>query len=412
MSSLPTHRNLTNLYKAVSLDDEETRIAVFKDSKLRLLMTLAGLERVGDHDDPDASWIVPSALSAENLRETAQLVERHRQDPVMQHGDEDPISVEEMLQRKAQPQARRSAFDEDSGLDSDDFAEEEFAFPADAPAARRSTALEELKKKRRKRQKHAEVDDETLEERRKARRRRERERRANTKSELYVHDSDDNDDEERDLEFFRSEKGLKDRHAAKVVGLMQSHSAREIADKKRKGENGEHRARKKARLSDDDLTDSASDENDDDDRDVSELPADGVSSPSMQGLLGLGLGTSENDDSDTPMSSPADRAGLRGKSPLVEPNEKNVLVDTDVAMDDERLESDVPTVDETPEDEETTRPAMLVSREPRDKVLPANRQDANDEDEEDEDQEEDVAASGARSGRVKHRVTVIDSDDE
>ena len=368
-------------------------------------MRLAGLERVGEHDDPDAAWIVPSSLNAETLRETARLVERHRMDPVTHYGEEDPVAAEDMLTRKAQTRARRSAFDEDSGLDSDDFAEEEFAFPADAPTARRATALEELKTKRRKRQKHAAVDDATLEARQQARQRRERERRANIKSELYVHDSDDDEDAERDRAFFRSERDLQQRHAAKVVGLMQSHSARAVADRKRKGDGPERGARKRARQSDDGQSASASDE-DDDGGVVGELPAEGVSSPSMHGISGLGLGTSEIGDSDTPMSSPADRARSPRSPRETNPKEVNDVVDTDMASNDEGIEGDAPVAEETSGDEVTTMRTSLDARAPRgEKGLRMDGQDVNDED-------EDVAASRVRPGRAKHRATVIDSDDE
>ena len=295
----------------VTSPDEETRVAMFKDAKLRLLMTLSGFERLGDEDEPNATWIIPSPLSSSQLRQNHGIIERHRLDPIFQYGEDDPISAEDMLRRKPTERTKGADFDDDSeGLESQ--GEEEFLFPAGGPTNTvfsRETALNRLKKKRRKRHSDDDevgLDDETLESRRIARAKADLERRRGIKSEQFVHDSDEEDDEERDREFFareekrrlgQREKVLEALNAGRVVGRIGGEKIKPSAEtgKKRKSEVGLDRAIKRQRASSE-LSDEGTDELD---------TSDGSPSAARR-PLSVSSKDSENseDEEDTPLSSP------------------------------------------------------------------------------------------------------------
>ncbi|KAL9633345.1 MAG: hypothetical protein Q9164_004755 [Protoblastenia rupestris] len=291
---------------------EEIRIAMFKDAKMRLLMTLSGFERLGDEDDPNATWVIPTPLTSNQLRHTLNVIEQHRQDPKFQYGEEDPIPAEDMLRRKPSGNQRRADYDDDSegdGIVSDGQGEEEFLFPAGGPTNTvdpREKALLALKNKRRKRQSRDDeetgLDDETREARRKARAEADLERRRGIKSAQFVRDSDDESDEERDQDFFAREaarrKGQKERvaealRAGRVVGRIEGQNVKPtvLDGKKRKNSEVEDREVKKMRASGEisDVDDAISI----DDR-LSPAPMHSVSASS-----------DENEEyEDTPLSSP------------------------------------------------------------------------------------------------------------
>lgn len=282
----------------VTPDTEERRIAMFKDNKLRLLMTLAGFERLGADDEPGVSWIIPSAIAARELHETHDAIQKHRNNPVMHYGQEDPMSAEEMLRRKP---SRRAAYDDDS--ESDDIVadgEEDFLFPGGGGPTntnRKSAALDELKQTRRKRR-HSDnedgLDDEIREARRKARLEADLEKRRKIKSAEFVIDSD-GEDEEGDLMFFRKEDERRKAHAAKVLEALsvgRVKGGKECSDrknKKRKSVAGLESGGKKSKISA-----FYSDTEDDEQMDeASSLPSSRAVSVS-----------SEDESQDTPLSSP------------------------------------------------------------------------------------------------------------
>ena len=284
----------------VKPDSEERLTAMFKDNKLRLLMTLVGFEHLGVDDEPDASWIVPSTLTAQELQRMHDVVDKHRNEPVMQYGDDDPISAEGMLRRKVQQRTRRAEFDDDSdqdGLLSDN---DEFLFPAGGPTNRKSDALAELKEKRKRRRANGssgkdELDDETIAARRDARWLADLEKRRRIKSKEFVTGSDEEEDEERDREFFAQEEQRRKVHSEKVVEAILA--ARAGVDdvsktKKRKPQHEGSEKRKKARHGGHDEESGTDDGH----------PMEDSSSPQR----GLDSDISENEASDTPLSSPHD----------------------------------------------------------------------------------------------------------
>lgn len=301
----------------VTADTDSFRSAMFKEARLRLLMTLSGMERLGIEDEPNATWIIPSSLTSAELRHTHETIEQHRKNPVFEYGDDDPLSAEELLRRKPVEKAKRAEYDDDSegdGIVSDNDVENEFLFafsgPVDRPNAHHR-ALDALKAKRRKRHHSTpiELDDETLEARRRARHKADLEKARKVKSAEFIRDSDDESDEERDREFFAREEmrrkgqGEKIREAfaagrvkKNIEGGAAMHAARGTkTSRKRKSGGGEGESGRKRRKADR----GSSDEGSEDDEDMT--TDDGSSSPARQAKS---ISSGESEDEATPLSSP------------------------------------------------------------------------------------------------------------
>ena len=242
----------------MSPDNEERRVAMFKDNKLRLLMTLAGFERLGIDDEPSTTWLIPSALSARELSTTQEMIERHRNNPTLEYGDEDPRTAEEML-RRAPAAGKRAEYDdddsEDGGIGSNE--EEDFLFRAGGPTEtnKKSAALATLKKKRRSRRTVAsgddvgDVSDDTREAKKKARLEADREKKRKMKSKLLVRDSDDESDEDLDREFFAREEAIRKGQAERVREALQAGRMNAVVGTKKRISNAsEKRNGKRARL--------------------------------------------------------------------------------------------------------------------------------------------------------------------
>ena len=302
----------------VTPDTESLRTAMFKEARLRLLMTLSGMERLGIEDEPNATWIIPSSLTSAQLRHTHETIEQHRKTPIFEYGDDDPLSAEEMLRRKPTEKTQKAEYDDDSdddGIVSDNDADNEFLFPFSGPVDRPNphhTALETLKAKRRKRR-HSnpiEFDDETLEARRKARQKADLEKARKVKSAEFVADSDDESDDERDRTFFaieelrRKGQGEKIREAfaaGRVKRNIQGEGLKSIAgstkeSKKRKtaSDSGERRKKRKA--------DSGSSDGDED-MATTDSSSSSSSSPSHS-VKTVPSGAESEDEEATPLSSP------------------------------------------------------------------------------------------------------------
>lgn len=309
----------------VTTETDALRTAIFKEGRIRLLMTLSGMERLGVEDEPNATWIIPSSLTSAELRHTHETIEQHRKNPVFEYGDDDPLSAEELLRRKPAEKATRAEYDDDSegdGIVSDDDAENEFLFPFSGPVDRPNAhhkALDALKAKRRKRR-HSntiELDDETLEARRRMREKADLEKRKKVKSAEFIRDSDDESDEERDRSFFAREEmrrkgqGEKVREAfaaGRVKKNIEGGSVMPVAEstkasRKRKGDRGEGEGGRKRRKADS----GSSDEERDGDEEMA--TDDGSSSPARRAES---VSSAESDDEFTPLSSPP----LVGLSPL------------------------------------------------------------------------------------------------
>jgi replication fork protection complex subunit Tof1/Swi1 len=184
---------------------------MFKNNKLRLLMTLVGFERL-DEDVPAATWIVPSSLSASDLEPKLHQVQRAEmgEDPI-EYDDTHPgpaDCVRRKNTRKAQSPRRTTALQSDS--EGNESIDDDLLFPDNLPDSQRSKPRKDPSKKRRKRLRNAsELGDEEKAKRLKARKDADLQKRSKIKSALYVHDSDDATDEERDSLFFAKEEQLR-----------------------------------------------------------------------------------------------------------------------------------------------------------------------------------------------------------
>ncbi|OBT44729.1 hypothetical protein VE00_05323 [Pseudogymnoascus sp. WSF 3629] len=189
-------------------NDAICKTAMLKNGYLRLLMTLVGLRRIGDENDIDTPWVVPSDLSSAQLKEALTLIKAAEFDPPT---FENGYNAEAQIRRVSAAQnRRRAAFDDESdhGIDDDDA---EILFPAGGPTPMsKNDAFAALKKTRRKRRRSGTEDDaldeEQLAARDRARRAKDLEKQRKIKSELFVHDSDDESDAERDEAFFAEEE--------------------------------------------------------------------------------------------------------------------------------------------------------------------------------------------------------------
>ncbi|KAK3351607.1 timeless protein-domain-containing protein [Neurospora tetraspora] len=203
-------------------DTEARRTAMFKNPHLRLLMRLVGMERLTPTLDetPDSTWILPGNHTAEAIQDTIDLINKAEFSPPT---FEDGGSAEDQLRRKSAAASRRTraAYDDDDeevrGFLGDDDDEggigEDFLFAPGGPTARKPDARPQKKRQRRRRREAGSgdeeeegVSDEVLAEQARKRREKELEKMRKIKSEMYVHASDDETDDERDREFFEREK--------------------------------------------------------------------------------------------------------------------------------------------------------------------------------------------------------------
>lgn len=283
----------------VKPDNEERRIAMFKDNKLRLLMTLVGLTRVGEPQDPDASWLVSSSLTAVELQEALDLIRKFEFEPPVYDDDK---SAEDFLRSKAastRQSARKADYDDDSdGIDHDS-EEDRGEYALDGPTTRKSDARKIIKRRIRERT-PIELDEEERELRAEARRKKELEKQRKVKSTMFVHDSDDEDwDADRDRAFFDQEQAIRENAMAQFKQSLALGSTELASSRKRKNDeapkNGAKRRKSppKRRAGPFDTDDSEDDENE----------AINISSRASSEEAGGLLGTESDEATDTPMSS-------------------------------------------------------------------------------------------------------------
>lgn len=271
-------------------------------------MTLVGFTCTGVEDDPEGTWLIPSSLTADKLKESLDLIKKSEfSPPVFDDGEE----AGDFIRRKsaAISARKRAVFDDEDGID-DDEDEEEFDFAPGGPTAMKpSDALRELKKKRRLKRKGSEDEDRGLTDeqaaaRAEARRQKYLEKNRKIKSDLFVHDSDDEDDVERDKLFFEQERAREKAKDDLMRGLISVGAAKEssaLATRKKRDssaisidsdeEEGTPAVRKRRRSKD------VEEESEDDDPPV----VSGRSSTTAKDDI---LADSDDEATDTPMSSP------------------------------------------------------------------------------------------------------------
>lgn len=190
---------------------------MFLNAKLRLLMSLLKFERLGQENVEGISWVIPSELKSAELRDSKSVIDR-----ALVVGNTNERDPSDLLRRKygsgPRGNADQTTLDVNFGSDSEgeDVIPDGPLFPPNPRS--KSKVLDELKK-RRKRKNNGEkepIDDETLEERRQAQLENTRSRLAKIKSDLYVHASDEESDEEGDQEFFRLEEGRRREQSERI----------------------------------------------------------------------------------------------------------------------------------------------------------------------------------------------------
>jgi replication fork protection complex subunit Tof1/Swi1 len=287
---------------------------MFSNAKLRLLMTLVRFERLGMEDVPGASWIVPSSLTSHNLRHTRSIIEQCLTEPVTENSDRD---LSQLIRRKSGNHTRRDRDDQTvdvhfgSDSEGDDNVPDGPLFPANPRS--KANALEQLKKQRKKRRKEAgedeDPDEEVLEERRRARLENALARQAKIKSDLYIHASDEETDEEADQEFFRLEEQRRKEQSERIRKALL-HGVPEDANEKppkkgsgRKRQSDQHTASTADTQSKRQRRQQRTEDLDDDDdlvmtgTEARSPDSPGQGSPSLQGA---------NDVEDTPVTSGED----------------------------------------------------------------------------------------------------------
>ena len=200
--------------------DEEVRMAMFKNAKLRLLMKLVGFEMIGSEDVLGAMWTIPPTLSASELENTKQLLIQLEATPWTNHGEIETAA--DLLRRvrnvaTEEDELRRDAFIDDSEGDEQ---LEEFMFPDNIRQSTAKDAIAKLKKSRKRKHTADPMDDDVVDARRKAKEEAALERRRKIKSDLYIRDSDDEMDEEERAEFFRREEEGRLRQEERIKKAM------------------------------------------------------------------------------------------------------------------------------------------------------------------------------------------------
>ncbi|KAH7166026.1 timeless protein-domain-containing protein [Dactylonectria macrodidyma] len=199
-------------------DDNTQRTAMFKNSHLRLLMTLCDFKPLGhaSQETPESPWVIPSDVPVDNLKDALHFINQAEFSPPT---FEEGVLAENQLKRKTVPR-KKADFDDDEEGEPDDG-----LFPMGGPTARKVIDEEKKPKKTRKRRRRdsaaQELDDEELE--KKARQRRERQavQARRIKSALFVREGDDEFDSDEDEAFFAKEREI----AAKAASVANATAA-------------------------------------------------------------------------------------------------------------------------------------------------------------------------------------------
>ncbi|KAF2280144.1 topoisomerase 1-associated factor 1 [Westerdykella ornata] len=317
----------------VKADNEDRQKAMFKDNKLRLLMTLVGFSRLGADDDPDATWVIPSSLTAAELSEAIDLIRKFEFDPPVY---EDGKTAQDFIRYKTtatRRSTRKAEFDDDSDGIDDDSEEDRGEYAPDRLSLRKSEGKKTLKRRRRAGTPR-ELDDEEKDRRAKQRRQKELEKQRKIKSTIFVHDSDDEDDEERDKEFFAREQALRERTLAQFKQSLALDSTEPASSRKRKGdaqaENGAKRRKTPPKRRAGPFDTDESDDEGASDNDVVSISSR-ATSQEAEDVLDT---SSEKEASDTPLSSQhaptGDNHGGRDGSKITPAGDMDsVMVDVD-----------------------------------------------------------------------------------
>lgn len=319
-------------------DTEERKVAMFKDNKLRLLMTLVGFLRLGANDDPDASWVIPSSVTSAELQEAIDLIRKFEFDPPIYENGRGP---EDFLRSAAAARwSRRAEFDDDSdGVDYD--SEQDLGeYAVDNATTRKADGERKKLKRRRRARTPVELDDEERDARAEARRKKEIEKQAKTKSTMFVHDSDDEEwDADKDAVFFAREQALREEtmkqfKTSLVLGTVEPAVSTKDLTKKRKAEDSTKKSKRRKsppKRKAGPFDDSDEDENMDD-----------AVSVSSRAISEEAVNESEDEATDTPLSS--QHASSRDGTSKARAAVPSLKLRDAIVVDDNDDEDDIPVV--------------------------------------------------------------------
>ncbi|KAI5240666.1 timeless-domain-containing protein [Aureobasidium subglaciale] len=225
-------------------DTDDRKLSLFKDKFLRLLLKLLSLDRLGENDDPDASWIVPSSVPSSLLLSNLALIRKFEFDlPTFEGG----VAPESLLRSKSaaglHARADRSAVasavnSDDEGDTLSDLDDQAAAlFEPGGPTSRPADYEKPRSKKILLQRKVPELTEDERLLRAQERDAREREKNAKVKSALRITDSDDEDDAEKDAKFF----ALEEQRRKKISGVIRNALLNEVDDSA--GQKGKRKAK-------------------------------------------------------------------------------------------------------------------------------------------------------------------------
>jgi replication fork protection complex subunit Tof1/Swi1 len=315
--------------------DDACQIAMYKNGRLRLLMSLAGFELLGD-DVLGGSWIVPSSIPSQKLEETRTLIEKFRQEKADAIDGEDPRDLLRRA-RKKDSSAPDDSTAANINFGSDSEGEESLNDNLFPPNIRsKSAGLQALKQSRRGKKKTSAndegdnqgLDEEALEAWRLARLENSLNRMRKIKSDVYVHASDDETDEEADRQFFAREEERRLKQADRIQEALDTgdsepgsnvEETRAVSGRRKRKSNSGRAAQNKRRRS---SSRPAATEEDRDEviiGDASSRPQSPLlSTPPTPAEDGLGPGdkfqngTVIDDDDEVPIAIPARRPRVMG----------------------------------------------------------------------------------------------------
>lgn len=253
---------------------------MFKNSHMRLLMNLVGIQLLGSAADEttDSAWIIPADVSADLLKDAIHYINQAEFSPPT---FEEGVLAEHQLKRKTVPRLKAAFDDEGEGEDDDGM------YKVSGPTVRKVIDdNDQPKKSSKKRKPRKKLTEEEKAEARKARRRNAKEKFLNIKSAEYVTKEDDETDSDADGPFFAREREQAKRPPVRIIA--QGIDARQEPAKK------VGRKRK--------ATESASSDEDEDDEEEDEA-------------------TSTDDDDDDDDSTSFIRKAMNGTLPQKENNE-------------------------------------------------------------------------------------------
>ncbi|KAF2665956.1 topoisomerase 1-associated factor 1 [Microthyrium microscopicum] len=225
----------------VKSSNKEVETAMFKNNKFRLLMTLVGFLRMDLEDTPGATWYIPSALTSADLTNALKKIQDAESTLSTLADYPDAKAPEYYLRRKSAASTRIRSTEEGFLSSEDDASDNDgVLFPAGGPTARKSDVEPKKRTLKRKRAREVvELDDAELAARAAKRRLNEKEKSRKIKSALWVHESDDESDQERDKEFFAKEEERRQMARKNIANAVAGEGVTKKRGKKRKSDDEE-----------------------------------------------------------------------------------------------------------------------------------------------------------------------------